>query len=113
MDVSILQHAKDKAPRQMALDEVVELIKGDAWPAGYQPLRRGQPGEAAGVPLFPQADGERVRGTGRYRHGTAGHLLQCRTENLSGQGGCRLCRPGLRGDDRQRHVGLSGRPPQA
>jgi hypothetical protein len=22
----------------MALDEVVELIKGDAWPAGYQPL---------------------------------------------------------------------------
>ena len=38
MDVSILQHAKDKAPRQMALDEVVELIRGDAWPAGYQPL---------------------------------------------------------------------------
>jgi hypothetical protein len=38
MDVSILQHAKDKAPRQMALDEVVELISGDAWPAGYQPL---------------------------------------------------------------------------
>jgi hypothetical protein len=22
----------------MALDEVVELIRGDAWPAGYQPL---------------------------------------------------------------------------
>ena len=22
----------------MALDEVVELMKGDAWPAGYQPL---------------------------------------------------------------------------
>ena len=38
MDVSILQHAKDKEPRQMALDEVVELIRGDAWPAGYQPL---------------------------------------------------------------------------
>ena len=38
MDVSVLQHAKDKAPRQMALDEVMELIKGDAWPAGYQPL---------------------------------------------------------------------------
>ena len=38
MDVSILQHAKDKAPRQMALDEVVELIRGDVWPAGYQPL---------------------------------------------------------------------------
>ena len=38
MDVSILQHAKDKAPRQMALDEVVELIRGDVWPTGYQPL---------------------------------------------------------------------------
>ena len=38
MDVSILQHAKDRAPRQMALDEVVELIRGDAWPTGYQPL---------------------------------------------------------------------------
>jgi hypothetical protein len=38
MDVSILQHAKDKAPRQMALNEVVLMMKGDAWPAGYQPL---------------------------------------------------------------------------
>ena len=38
MDISVLQHAKDKAPRQMALDEVVELIRGDAWPTGYQPL---------------------------------------------------------------------------
>ena len=38
MDVSIIQHAKDKAPRQMALDEVVQMMKGDAWPAGYQPL---------------------------------------------------------------------------
>ena len=38
MEVSILQHAKDKAPRQVTVDEVVELIKGDSWPAGYQPL---------------------------------------------------------------------------
>ena len=38
MDISVLQHAKDRAPRQMALDEVVELIRGDAWPTGYQPL---------------------------------------------------------------------------
>ena len=38
MEVSILQHAKDKALRQVTVDEVVELIKGDSWPAGYQPL---------------------------------------------------------------------------
>ena len=38
MDVSILQHAKDKAPRQVTLDEVVQQIRGDQWPADYQPL---------------------------------------------------------------------------
>ena len=38
MELSILQHAKDKAPRQVTLDEVVRQIRGDQWPAGYQPL---------------------------------------------------------------------------
>ena len=38
MELSIIQHAKDKAPRQVTVDELVELIKGDSWPAGYQPL---------------------------------------------------------------------------
>ena len=38
MELSIIQHAKDKAPRQVAVDEVVELIRGDSWPNGYQPL---------------------------------------------------------------------------
>ena len=37
MEVSILQHAKDKAPRQVTLDEVVGQIRGDQWPAGYRP----------------------------------------------------------------------------
>ena len=37
MEVSLLQHAKDKAPHQVTLDEVIELIKGDQWPAGYEP----------------------------------------------------------------------------
>ena len=37
MEVSILQHAKDKAPRQVTLDEVVGQIRGDQWPAGYCP----------------------------------------------------------------------------
>ena len=38
MEVSILQHAKDKDPRQVTLDEVVRQIRGDQWPAGYEPL---------------------------------------------------------------------------
>ena len=38
MEVSILQHAKDKAPRQVTLDEVVGQIRGDQWPAGYRPF---------------------------------------------------------------------------
>ena len=38
MELSILQHAKDKAPRQVTLDEVVGQIRGDQWPAGYEPL---------------------------------------------------------------------------
>ena len=38
MEVSLLQHAKDKDPRQVTLDEVVRQIKGDQWPAGYEPL---------------------------------------------------------------------------
>ena len=38
MEVSIIQHAKDKAPRQVTLDDVVQLIRGDQWPEGYRPL---------------------------------------------------------------------------
>ena len=38
MELSILQHARDKAPRQVTLDEVVGQIRGDQWPAGYEPL---------------------------------------------------------------------------
>ena len=38
MELSIIQHAKDKAPRQMAVNEVVGLMKGNSWPTGYQPL---------------------------------------------------------------------------
>ena len=37
MELSILQHAKDKAPRKVTLDEAVRQIRGDQWPAGYQP----------------------------------------------------------------------------
>ena len=40
MELSILQHAKDKAPRQITLDEVVGQIRGDQWPVGYEPLLR-------------------------------------------------------------------------
>ncbi len=35
MELSILQHAKDKAPRQVTLDEMVRQIRGDQWPTGY------------------------------------------------------------------------------
>ena len=38
MDVSIIQHAKDKVPRQVTLNEVVEQIRGGAWPEGYHPF---------------------------------------------------------------------------
>ena len=38
MELSILQHARDKAPRQVTLDEVVGQIRSDQWPAGYEPL---------------------------------------------------------------------------
>ena len=38
MEVSILQHAKDLSPQRVTVDEVVDLIRGDRWPAGYRPL---------------------------------------------------------------------------
>ena len=37
MELSLLQHAKDKAPRQVTLDEVVELMRDGQWPPGYEP----------------------------------------------------------------------------
>ena len=38
MEVSILQHAKDKAPRQVAVDELVSQMRSASWLEGYQPL---------------------------------------------------------------------------
>ena len=38
MEVSLLQHAKDKAPQRVTVDELVEQLKNDSWPTGYQPL---------------------------------------------------------------------------
>ena len=38
MEVSIIQHAKDKAPRQVTVDELVSQMRSASWPAGYQPL---------------------------------------------------------------------------
>ena len=38
MDVSLLQHAKDKSPQAVTLDKLVELIRGDQWPPGYEPI---------------------------------------------------------------------------
>ena len=38
MEVSLLQHAKDKAPQRVTVDGLVEQLKNDSWPTGYQPL---------------------------------------------------------------------------
>jgi hypothetical protein len=38
MDVTILQHSRDSSPQQVAVAEVVELIRSSQWPPGYQPL---------------------------------------------------------------------------
>ena len=38
MEVSILQHSRDSSPQQVAVAEVVELIRSSQWPPGYQPL---------------------------------------------------------------------------
>lgn len=38
MEVSILQHAKDKSPRQVVIDELVSQMRSASWPEGYQPL---------------------------------------------------------------------------
>ena len=38
MEVSILQHAKDKSPRRLTVDELVSQMRSASWPEGYQPL---------------------------------------------------------------------------
>ena len=38
MEVSILQHAKDTSPKAVGISEIVDLIRGDQWPPGYQPV---------------------------------------------------------------------------
>ena len=37
-EVSIIQHAKDTHPQTVTVGQVVEMIRGDQWPPGYQPL---------------------------------------------------------------------------
>ena len=38
MELSILQHAKDTSPKAVGISEIVDLIRGDQWPPGYQPV---------------------------------------------------------------------------
>ena len=37
-EVSILQHAKDSQPKTVGISEIVDLVRGDQWPPGYQPV---------------------------------------------------------------------------
>ena len=37
-EVSIIQHARDTRPQTVTVSQVAELIRGDSWPPGYQPL---------------------------------------------------------------------------
>ena len=48
MDVSILQHSRDSSPQQVAVAEVVELIRNSQWPPGYQPLLVSDDGQMDG-----------------------------------------------------------------
>ena len=38
MEVSLLQHAKDGQPKAVGISEIVDMIQGDQWPPGYQPV---------------------------------------------------------------------------
>ena len=38
MEVSLLQHAKDGQPKAVGISEIVDMIRGDRWPPGYQPV---------------------------------------------------------------------------
>ncbi len=38
MEVSLLQHAKDSQPKAVGISEIVDMIQGNQWPPGYQPV---------------------------------------------------------------------------
>lgn len=38
MEVSLLQHAKDTSPQAVGVEKIVEMIRDDRWPMGYQPV---------------------------------------------------------------------------
>ena len=38
MEVSLLQHAKDKSPHRVTVDKLVSQMRSASWPAGYKPL---------------------------------------------------------------------------
>lgn len=38
MEVSLLQHNRDTSPKAVGISEIVDMIRGDLWPPGYQPV---------------------------------------------------------------------------
>ena len=38
MEVSLLQHNRDTSPKAVGISEIVDMIRGDQWPPGYQPV---------------------------------------------------------------------------
>ena len=38
MEVSLLQHNRDVSPQGMDIGSIVEMVRGDQWPPGYQPV---------------------------------------------------------------------------
>ncbi len=38
MEVSLLQHNRDTSPQVVSIDRILEMIKGDQWSPGYQPM---------------------------------------------------------------------------
>ena len=38
MEVSLLQHNRDVSPQGMDIGRIVEMVRGDQWPPGYQPV---------------------------------------------------------------------------
>ena len=72
MEVSILQHAKDKSPQRVTVDEVVDLIRGDRWPAGYRPL----------IVVGAVVEGGLQKKNIRWLTGLAGVKLKVKSEEL-------------------------------
>ena len=38
MEVSLLQHNRDVSPQGVDIGRIVEMVRGDQWPPGYQPV---------------------------------------------------------------------------